>query len=67
MRYFYEVGDMVKLQENWLDWKRGEIARIKQVWGNYGMQDAILENDNPHLCHTLNTHLLRPTIEVIKV
>jgi hypothetical protein len=67
MKFIYEVGDVVKIREDWRDWKVGEVAKIVNILeGNYGLQNVILENGSKHMYHTLSIYQIEPVFDVKK-
>jgi len=67
MRFIYEVGDIIRIRENWKDWEKGETAKIVTILeGNYGLHNVILENSNKHMYHTLSLYQIEPIFDIIK-
>lgn len=57
------VGDMVRLRENWRDWKTNEIAIIVRTINTSSLQHVILNNENKHDCHNLCVYQIEPYIK----
>lgn len=53
----YEAGDIVRVKEDWRDWKQGEEAEVMSVYfergGVNGLQVVNLINKNHHDFHGL--------------